>query len=108
MIDEANGSPMLVAYYFKSDLERLQKKFSNAVVLDKDPETIDRWNDGKIDVLLLHPASAGHGLNLQKGGNVIVWFSLTWNLELYLQLIGRLLRQGQESSAVLVHHLPVR
>lgn len=107
MHDEANGAPLLVAYWFKSDLERLTKRFPRARVLDDNPETIEQWNRGEIDMLLLHPASAGHGLNLQKGGNSIVWFALIFNLELYLQLIGRLLRQGQESSTVQVHHLNI-
>lgn len=98
------GQPLLVAYYYKHDLERLRKRFPHAVVLDQDPQTIDRWNDGEIDMLLAHPQSAGHGLNLQRGGSIIVWFSLTWSLEQYLQFNARLHRQGQERGVV-IHHL---
>lgn len=103
-IVENLDEPILVAYQFKSDLARLAKKFPKAVVLDKDPTTIDRWNGGKIPMLLAHPASAGHGLNLQKGGRVIAWFGLPWSLELYSQFNGRLHRQGQERP-VIVHHI---
>lgn len=103
-IVENLDEPTLVAYQFKSDLARLAKRFPKAVVLDKDPATIDRWNAGKIPMLLAHPASAGHGLNLQKGGRVIAWFGLPWSLELYSQFNGRLHRQGQERP-VIVHHI---
>lgn len=103
-IVENLDEPILVAYQFKSDLARLAKRFPKAVVLDKDPATIDRWNAGKIQMLLAHPASAGHGLNLQKGGRVIAWFGLPWSLELYSQFNGRLHRQGQERP-VIVHHI---
>lgn len=107
-IIEANpGEPVLVAYNFKSDLERLQRAFKHAVVLDKDPATIDRWNAGEIPLLLAHPASAGHGLNLQKGGNVCVWFGLNWSLELYQQFNARLHRQGQ-TEPVIVHHITMK
>jgi SNF2 family DNA or RNA helicase len=101
---EQTDEPILVAYQFKSDLERLKEAFPKAVALDKDPATIDRWNAGKIPMLLAHPASAGHGLNLQKGGRTIVWFGLPWSLELYAQFNGRLHRQGQDKP-VLVYHL---
>lgn len=95
-IIEANpNEPLLVAYNFKSDLERLLKRFPDATVLDKDPETVLRWNRGEIPLLLAHPASAGHGLNLQAGGSVIVWFGLSWSLELDQQFNARLHRQGQ-------------
>lgn len=100
---ECNDEPMLVAYNFKSDLTRLQAKFPDAVVLDKDPETIERWNRGEIKMLLAHPASAGHGLNLQKGGSLIVWFGLNWSLELYQQFNARLYRQGQSKPVRIVH-----
>ena len=103
-IVENLDEPILVAYQFKSDLARLAKRFPKAVVLDKDPATIDRWNAGEISMLLAHPASAGHGLNLQKGGRVIAWFGLPWSLELYSQFNGRLHRQGQERP-VIVHHI---
>lgn len=103
-IVEQTSEPILVAYQFKSDLARLQERFPKAVALGKDPATIDKWNAGKIPMLLAHPASAGHGLNLQNGGRTIVWFGLPWSLELYAQFNGRLHRQGQEKP-VLVYHL---
>lgn len=102
IIDTA-GEPVLVAYNFRSDLERIKKALPGSVVLDKKPETIDNWNKGKIDVLLAHPASAGHGLNLQKGGSLIVWFGLSWSLELYQQFNARLHRQGQDKPVRVVH-----
>lgn len=95
--------PVLVAYSFKSDLKRLKKAFPKAVVMDDDPNTQVRWNNGEISMLLTHPASSGHGLNLQHGSNILIWFGLTWSLELYLQLIGRLYRQGQDWDHVIVH-----
>lgn len=103
IIDTAQ-EPVLVAYHYKSDLVRIQKVIKCAKVLDKNPATIDAWNAGKIPVLLAHPASAGHGLNLQKGGNIIVWFGLSWSLELYQQFNSRLHRQGQ-TKPVRVHHI---
>lgn len=109
IIEASNGKPILVAYWFKSDLERIKnrlKKIKDKTdisfeILDK-PESIEKWNKGEISVGLIHPQSAGHGLNLQEGGNVLVWFSLTWSLELYQQTIGRLYRQGQKASSVVV------
>lgn len=95
--------PLLVAYNYKTDLERLVKRFPQAVVLDKNQQTIDDWNAGKIPMLLAHPASAGHGLNLQRGGSVIVWFGLNWSLELYQQFNGRLHRQGQTKPVRVIH-----
>ena len=86
---------ILVAYNYKSDLERLQKRFKKARLLDKDPQTVIDWNSGKIKLLLAHPASAGHGLNIQHGGSMIVWFGLNWSLELDQQFNARLHRQGQ-------------
>jgi SNF2 family DNA or RNA helicase len=103
-IVEQSNEPVLVAYQFKSDLARLKARFPLAVALDKDPATIDQWNAQKIPMLLAHPASAGHGLNLQKGGRTIVWFGLPWSLELYSQFNGRLHRQGQDKP-VLVYHI---
>lgn len=100
---ESNDEPMLVAYNYRSDLERLQKKFPTAVALDKNPETIDRWNRGEIKMLLAHPQSAGHGLNLQHGGALCVWFGLTWSLENYMQFNGRLHRQGQARPVRIIH-----
>jgi hypothetical protein len=95
--------PLLVAYNYKTDRERLQKQFPQAVVLDKEQQTIDDWNNGKIPMLLAHPASAGHGLNLQRGGSIIVWFGLNWSLELYQQFNGRLHRQGQTKPVRVIH-----
>lgn len=103
-IVEQTDEPILVAYQFKSDLARLKARFPLAVALDKNAATIDHWNAGKIPMLLAHPASAGHGLNLQKGGRIIVWFGLPWSLELYAQFNGRLHRQGQDKP-VLVYHI---
>jgi SNF2 family DNA or RNA helicase len=103
---EQTDEPVLVAFQFKSDLARLRERFPQATFLGKDPEVIDRWNDGKIPLLLAHPASAGHGLNLQKGGRTIIWFGLPWSLELYSQFNGRLHRQGQDKP-VLVYHILV-
>jgi len=90
IIEEASGMPVLVAYHFKSDLARLMKTFPQGRQLDKDPQTLRDWNAGKIPVLFAHPASAGHGLNLQDGGNIIVFFGLNWNLEEHLQIIERI------------------
>lgn len=100
---EQNDEPMLVAYNYKSDLARLRERFPDASVLGKDTDTIHRWNRGEIPMLLAHPASAGHGLNLQKGGSLIVWFGLNWSLELYQQFNGRLNRQGQTKVVRIVH-----
>lgn len=108
LVDAHAGYPILVAYNFKSDLQRLKKAFPKAVVMDDDEETQNRWNRGEIPMLLTHPKSSGHGLNLQGGSNIIVWFGLNWSLELYLQLIGRLKRQGQKAKTVIVHHIIAR
>ncbi len=102
-IVEDNNEPVLVAYNFKSDLARLKARFPDAVALDKNPATIERWNNGQIKMLLAHPASAGHGLNLQTGGSLCVWFGLTWSLELYQQFNARLHRQGQPKPVRIVH-----
>lgn len=90
IIEEASGAPVLVAYNFRSDLERLQRAFPKGRVLDKDPATITDWNAGRIPILFAHPASAGHGLNLQDGGNILVFFGLSWNLEERLQILERI------------------
>ncbi|ASB66388.1 DEAD/DEAH box helicase [Bacillus amyloliquefaciens] len=103
IVDAANGKPILVFYSYKHDLERIQQKFKKAKPLDSSREIAD-WNNGKIEMLLAHPASTGHGLNLQDGGHVIVWFGMTWSLELYQQANARLDRQGQKHS-VIVNHL---
>lgn len=102
------GNPnenLLVAYNFRSDAIRLKKRFPSAVILDKDGTQIDRWNNREIKLMLCHPASCGKGLNLQKGGNTIVWFSLTWSLEDYMQFNARLHRQGQQKPVVINHIL---
>ena len=102
LIEAANGKPVLVAYWFKHDRNRILERFP-AEQLDSD-ESIRRWNGGKIPVALIHPASAGHGLNLQAGGSTLVWFSLTWSLELYQQTNARIWRQGQKETVV-IHHI---
>lgn len=105
LIEAANGKPMLIAYWFRHDYDRIHERFQ---VRDIDtPEDIADWNTGKIPVALIHPASAGHGLNLQSGGSTLVWFSMTWSLELYQQMNDRLWRQGQEHTVV-VHHILTR
>lgn len=106
-IAEANpGQPLLVFYGYKHDLERIKKRFADAVILNEGDtqDIITRWNAGQIPMLLCHPASAGHGLNLQEGGHIAVWFGLNWSLELYQQANARLHRQGQEKS-VIIHHI---
>ena len=106
-IIESTNEPILIAYTFKSDLAELRLMYPDADVIGKDPTVIDRWNAGEIPILFAHPASAGHGLNLQKGGSVLVWFGLTWSLELYQQFNARLHRQGQEKP-VRVFHIVAR
>ena len=101
VIEEANGKPVLVAYWFKHDRDRLLDRF-NAREIDTE-EDIAMWNSGRIPVAIIHPASAGHGLNLQEGGCHIVWFGLTWSLELYQQCNARLYRQGQQRTVVIQH-----
>lgn len=105
IVEAANGAPVLVAYSFIHDLDRIMNalKEYKPVKLEK-PEHIAQWNEGKIQVLVTHPASAGHGLNLQKGGNILVWFGNTWSLELYMQFNARLYRQGQ-TKPVYIHHI---
>ena len=103
LVEAANGKPLLVAYWYKHDLARLQDRFKEARVIDK-PADIADWNAGKITIGLIHPAAASHGLNLQEGGCTIVWFGLTWSLELYQQLNARLWRQGQKETVV-IHHI---
>lgn len=107
VIDEAAGEPVLLAYAFQSDRDRILARFPRARVLDERAETVAQWNRGEIPLLLAHPASAGHGLNLQEGGRAAVWFGLPWSLELYAQFNARLHRQGQR-GAVVVHHILAR
>lgn len=102
LIEGANGKPVLVAYWFKQDLERIKKRFDVREI--KKAKDIVDWNEGKIAVAVIHPASAGHGLNLQAGGSILIWFSLTWSLELYEQTNARLYRQGQKETVV-IHHI---
>ena len=108
IIEAAYGRPVLVAYWFRHDLERISGRLQKLKIpyarLDTDG-SIRKWNAGEIPVALIHPASAGHGLNLQGGGNTLVWFGLTWSLELYQQTVARLWRQGQESETVVVQHI---
>lgn len=101
IIEAANGKPLLVAYWYKHDLERIRQRFDIRTI--DTPKDIADWNEGNIPVALIHPASAGHGLNLQDGGSTIVWFGLTWSLELYQQLNARLWRQGQKHTVVIQH-----
>ena len=108
IIEAANGKPLLVAYWFKHDLDRICERLNRLHIpfsrLDT-TESIKRWNCGEIPVALIHPASAGHGLNLQNGGSTLVWFGLTWSLELYQQTVARLWRQGQTAQTVIVQNL---
>ena len=108
IIEAANGSPVLIAYWYKHDLQRISERLRSLHIpfarLDK-PEDIRRWNSGEYPVMLIHPASAGHGLNLQHGGSTIVWFSIPWSLELYTQTVDRLFRQGQKAETVSVIHI---
>ena len=105
IIESANGKPVLVAYWFKADKERIEKRFKVREI--KTADDIKQWNMGMINLALIHPASAGHGLNLQSGGSTLVWFSLTWSLELYQQTNARLYRQGQKDTVV-IHHLIIK
>ena len=108
LIEAANGQPVLVAYWFKHDRSRIQEHLKRAGLADvrdlKSSEDIRDWNDGKIPIALIHPASAGHGLNIQEGGHILIWFGLTWSLELYQQTNARLWRQGQRDT-VTIHHI---
>lgn len=113
IVSESNGQPILVGYQFRSDLARIQERFPEAVYLGgnlSEAEECDiqqRWDEGRINILVGHPASMGHGLNLQRGGHIAVWFGLNWSRRLYLQFIGRLDRQGQEHTVV-IHRLLAR
>lgn len=108
IVEQMNGKNFLLVYWFKHDLERIVKRLNEIGTsyskIDT-PESIEEWNKGKIQVGLIHPASAGHGINLQQGGSTIIFFSLTWSLELYEQVIGRIYRQGQISDTVVVQHI---
>ena len=102
LIEGANGKPVIVAYWFKHDLERIKNRFPVRQI--KTSKDIEDWNNGDIPIAVLHPASAGHGLNLQSGGSTLIWFGLTWSLELYQQTNARLYRQGQNETVV-IHHI---
>ena len=107
LIEGANGKPVLVAYWFKHDLVRIEQRLKHLKIpyakLDTS-DSIERWNKGEVPVMLFHPASSGHGLNLQAGGSTLIWFGLTWSLELYQQTNARLWRQGQKETVV-IHHI---
>ncbi|MGE4341499.1 MAG: SNF2-related protein [Bacilli bacterium] len=108
IVESANGNPILLAYWFKHDLERIKERLNRLEIVYQELNTslsIDNWNKGNLQVGLIHPASAGHGLNLQSGGSTLVWFGLTWSLELYQQTIARIWRQGQVSATVVVMHI---
>ena len=102
LIEGANGKPVLIAYWFNHDLERIKNRFAIREI--KTSKDIKDWNNGEIPVAVIHPASAGHGLNIQFGGSTIIWFGLTWSLELYQQTNARLWRQGQNNTVV-IHHI---
>lgn len=106
IIESMNGEPLMVAYWFKHDLRRIKHRFTVREI--KTPADIKDWNEGKIPVAVIHPASAGHGLNLQNGGSTLVWFGLTWSLELYQQTNARLWRQGQKAETVVIHHISTK
>ncbi|WP_368258978.1 SNF2-related protein [Enterococcus gallinarum] len=102
LIEGANGKPVLVAYWYKHDLERIKERFPVRQI--QSSKDIEDWNNSKIPIAVIHPASAGHGLNLQSGGSTLIWFGLTWSLELYQQTNARLYRQGQNETVV-IHHI---
>lgn len=107
MIEAANGQPVLIAYWFKHDHQRIMEHLTACGYSPRDireSEDIKDWNTGKMAVALIHPASAGHGLNIQEGGHILIWFGLTWSLELYQQTNARLWRQGQRDT-VTIHHI---
>lgn len=104
LVEAAAGKPILLLYWFEADENRLQEAFPQARRM-KGPQDVKDWNDGKIPILMLHPASAGHGLNLQSGGNIIVWYGVPWSLELYQQANARLYRQGQKETVYIYHIL---
>lgn len=111
VIESMNGKPVLVAYWFKHDYDRIADRLKTLSIPFEKLDTtvsIEKWNNGKIPVALIHPASAGHGLNLQDGGSALVWFGLTWSLELYQQTNARLYRQGQNSDTVVIMHIAAK
>lgn len=102
LLEGANGKPVLIAYWYQHDAERIKARFPVREI--KTSKDIEDWNTGKIPAAIIHPASAGHGLNLQSGGSTLIWFGLTWSLELYQQTNARLHRQGQKETVV-IHHI---
>lgn len=111
IIESMNGKPVLVAYWFKHDYDRIADRLKALNIPFEKLDTtgsIEKWNNGEIPVALIHPASAGHGLNLQDGGSALVWFGLTWSLELYQQTNARLYRQGQNSDTVVIMHIAAK
>ena len=102
LIEGANGKPVLIAYWYQHDAERIKARFPVREI--KTSKDVEDWNAGKISAAIIHPASAGHGLNLQSGGSTLIWFGLTWSLELYQQTNARLHRQGQ-TDTVVIHHI---
>lgn len=103
LVESANGKSVLVAYWFKHDKDRIRERMEAREL--KEPQDFTDWNAGNIPVALIHPASAGHGLNLQQGGSILIWFGLTWSLELYQQTNARLWRQGQADKTVIIQHI---
>lgn len=108
LIEQANGKPVLVAYWYQHDKARISKRLQKLRIpfaqLDK-ADTMAKWNNGELPVALIHPASAGHGVNIQAGGSTLIWYGLTWSLELYQQTNARLWRQGQSDETVVIHHI---
>ena len=108
LLEAANGQSVLIAYWFKHDRKRIMDHLERLGYHPrdiKDSTDIREWNAGNLPVALIHPASAGHGLNIQQGGHILIWFGLTWSLELYQQTNARLWRQGQQSDTVVVLHI---
>ena len=103
LLEQLDGENVMIVYHFKPTLERLLARFTDAVAMDKTGDAVTPWNKGKIKKLLVHPQSAGHGLNLQKGGRVMIFYDIPWSLETYQQVIGRLHRQGQTRQVLLYH-----
>lgn len=108
VVEEANGEPILLAYSFRFDLERIKKKYPKAVLFEEDSDFVKNWNKGRIRLGVAHPASVGHGLNLQFGGHHACWYGLPWSLELYKQFNARLPRPGQRHDRVFIHHIMAR
>ena len=104
LVEAANGNPVLIAYWYQHDIARIHERLPSVRTLTTSKDITD-WNAGKIPVAAIHPASAGHGLNLQAGGHTLIWFGLTWSLELYQQTNARLWRQGQQADTVVIQHI---